>query len=115
MWLRYVKILRGEEEMVHICEPEAMRNLSDDEEKISKKGLRNYQVSSEESLDFQVGNEMGSLEDLIDYQMEISYCQVCKGEDMRLFDSLMNSEVSLDQQGELMEEDRKYIMIHWRN
>jgi hypothetical protein len=114
MWLRYVKSLRGEEEMVHICEPEAGRNLSDDEEKRSEKGLRNCQVSSEESSDFQVGNEMGSLEDLIDCQMgrtKIPDFQVGKGEEMRLSDSLMNSEVSLDQQGEMMEEDQKYILI----
>jgi hypothetical protein len=30
-WLRYVKSLRATEEMVHACEPEAGRNLSDDE------------------------------------------------------------------------------------
>jgi hypothetical protein len=48
---------------------------------------------------------MGSLEDLIDYQegkAEIPDFQVGKGEEMRLSDSLMNSEVSLDQQGVLM-------------
>jgi hypothetical protein len=64
--MRYVESLRDEEEVVHICEPEAGRSLSDDEEKRSEKGLRNFQVSSEESSDCQVGNEMGSLEDLID-------------------------------------------------
>jgi hypothetical protein len=35
-WLRYVESLRDEEEMVHACEPEAGRNLSDDEEKRSE-------------------------------------------------------------------------------
>jgi hypothetical protein len=83
--------------VVHICEPEAGRNLSDDEEKRSGKGLRNCQVSSEELSDCQVGNEMGSLEDLIDCQegrAEIPIFQVGKGDDMRLSDSLMNSEVS---------------------
>jgi hypothetical protein len=40
-WLRYVKILRGEDEVVHICEPKAGRNLSDDKEKRSLKDLRN--------------------------------------------------------------------------
>jgi hypothetical protein len=68
MWLRYVESLRGEEEVVHICEPEAGKSLSDGEEKRSEKGLRNCQVGSEEISDCQVGNEMGSLEDLIDCQ-----------------------------------------------
>jgi hypothetical protein len=64
--------------------------------------------------DFQVGNEMGSLEDLIDCQEgreEIPDFQVGKGEEMRLSDSLMNSEVSLDQQGMLTEEDQRSILI----
>jgi hypothetical protein len=47
-WLRYVESLRGEEEVVHICEPEAGKSLSDDEEKRSEKDLRNCQVGSEE-------------------------------------------------------------------
>jgi hypothetical protein len=34
-----------------------------------------------------------------------------KGEEMRLFDSLMNSEVILDQQGMLTEEDQRSILI----
>jgi len=92
MWPRYVERLRGEEDMVHICEPETGKSLSDDGEKRSEKGLRNgqvsseelsgflegnekrsmvylkdWQVSSEESSYFHVGNEMGSLEDLIDF------------------------------------------------
>jgi hypothetical protein len=139
MWLRYVESLRGEEEMVHICEPETGKSLSDDEEKRSEKGLRNCQVSSEElsgflegnekrsmvdlkdcqvgseeSSDFQVGNEMGSLEDLIDCQEgreEIPDFQVGKGEEMRLSDSLMNSEVSSYQQGMMTEEDQRSILI----
>jgi hypothetical protein len=106
VWMRYVQNLRGEEEMVHICEPKTGRHLNDDEEKRSKKSLKNcqvsseelsgcqkgnekrsmidlkdYQVGSEESSDFQVGNEMGSSEDLIDCQedrAEISYFQVGK-------------------------------------
>jgi hypothetical protein len=64
-------------------------------------------VSSEESSDFQVGNEMGSLEDLIDCQEgmpEIPYFQVGKGEKM-------NSTESSYQQGKLIEEDQKYILI----
>jgi hypothetical protein len=37
--------------------------------------------------------------------------QVGKGEEMRLCESLMNSEESSDQQGVLTEEDQKYILI----
>jgi hypothetical protein len=85
VWLRYVESLKGEEDMVHICEPETGKSLSDDEEKRSSRDLINYQVSSEESSDCQVGNEMGSLEDLIDCQEgreEIPDFQVGKGENM---------------------------------
>jgi hypothetical protein len=64
--MRYVEGFRDIEEVVHICEPEARRNLSDDEEKRSLDDLRNCQVGSEELPIFQVGNDMRSLEDLID-------------------------------------------------
>jgi len=40
-WLRYVEILKGEEEVVHICELETGKILKDDEEKRLEKGLRN--------------------------------------------------------------------------
>jgi hypothetical protein len=86
--LRYVEGLRDIEEVVHVCEPEAGKSLSDD--------------------------EMGSLEDLIDCQVsreEIPYFQVGKGEKMRLSKSLMNSEVSLDQQEELTEKDQRSLLI----
>jgi hypothetical protein len=66
----------------------------------------NCQEGSEESSDCQMGNEMGSLEDLIDCQVgraEIPYFQVGKGEKMRLPESLMNSGMSLDQREELTE------------
>jgi hypothetical protein len=43
-WLRYVKSLRDEEEMVHVCEPEAGRNLSDDGEERSSRDLIDCQV-----------------------------------------------------------------------
>jgi hypothetical protein len=46
---------------------------------------------------------MGSL-DLIDYQVgsrKFPNCQVGRGKEMRLFESLMNSEESSDQQGVL--------------
>jgi hypothetical protein len=52
-WLRYVEDLRVEEEVVHVCEPEAGRNLSDDEEKRSLEDLRDCQAGSEEFSIFQ--------------------------------------------------------------
>jgi hypothetical protein len=71
-WLRYVEDLRVEEEVVHVCEPEAGRNISDDEEKRSLEDLRDCQAGSEEFPIFQVGREKR----------------------MRLFESLGSSEVS---------------------
>jgi hypothetical protein len=59
VWLRYVETLRSEEEMVHICELETGKTLSDDEHKRSEKGLRNFQVSSEELAGCLEGNDMG--------------------------------------------------------
>jgi hypothetical protein len=131
-WLRHAECLKGEQEMVHICEPEAGINLSYDEEErsirdlidcqVGRDGLSNFQVgnrkrSSEdlvyfqgggaESSNFQEGNEMGST-DLIDCQVgsrKIPYCQVGKGEQM-------NSEVSSYQQEELTKkEGHKSILI----
>jgi hypothetical protein len=132
-WLRYVKILKAIEEMVHVCELEDGRNLSDDEEKRSLEDLVNCQEGSEESSDcqmgnemrssddlrdcqvsseeisiFQEGNEMRSLEDLIDYQEgreKIPYCQVGKGEPVRLNESLMSSRMSSNQREELIEKE----------
>jgi hypothetical protein len=86
-WLRHTENLSDtEEELIHICEPETGRNLSDEEEKRSDEDLINCQVgrnglsscqvgngkrpgggliycqgSSAKSSDCQVGNEMGSL------------------------------------------------------
>jgi len=88
MWLRYAEILRDEEELVHIYETE------------TRKSLRSCQVGSNESSDCQVGNEMGSLEDIKYFQVrsvEIPYCQVGKEGKMRSCKSLMNSEVSSNQ------------------
>jgi hypothetical protein len=51
-WLRYAEILRDTEEVVQVCEPEAGRNLSDDEEKRSLEDLRDCQVGSEELSSF---------------------------------------------------------------
>jgi hypothetical protein len=107
-WLRELENLSDtEEELIHICEPEIGRHLSDEEEVRSVKdlincqegrnGLSSFQVgngkrsgggliyfqrSSTESSNFQVGNEMGSV-DLIDFQVgrkEVPNCQVGKGE-----------------------------------
>jgi hypothetical protein len=125
-WLRYVESLRDEEEMVHVCEPKAGRNLSNDEEERSSRylidcqvgrdglsncqvgnrkrsvsGLINCQEGGDESSDCQMGNKMGSLGDLIDYQVgreEIPYCQVGKGEKM-------SSKVISYQQEELTEKE----------
>jgi hypothetical protein len=67
-WLRYVEDLRVEEEVIHVCEPEAGRNLSDDEEKRSLEDLRDYQAGNEEFSIFQEGNKKRSRDDLKDCQ-----------------------------------------------
>ena len=54
--LRYMERFRDTEEMVHACEPEAGRNLSDDDEQRSLEYLRDYQVSTKEISIFQMGN-----------------------------------------------------------
>jgi hypothetical protein len=62
-----------------------------------------------------VGNEMISIEDIIDCQEsrgEILDCQVGKGIRMRLFESLRSSEVSLGQQGVLIDEDSCGFVDH---
>jgi hypothetical protein len=127
-----VEDLRVEEEMVHICEPKTGKNLSDEEGR-SITDLMNCQESRDEFSNCQVGNEMRSLEDIIDGweessgnsyfqegngmrlakdpvnfqvgRIEIPYCQVGKGEQMRLSKKLMNSKESSDQQGVLAGED----------
>jgi hypothetical protein len=43
-WMRYTESLKDIEEVVHVCEPEAGRNLSDDEEERSLEDIVNYQV-----------------------------------------------------------------------
>jgi len=56
---------------------------------------------------------MGSL-DLMHYQVankKFPNCQVGKGKEMRLFESLMNLEESSYQQGVLTGEDKIYILI----
>jgi hypothetical protein len=124
-----VKSLKATEEMVHACEPEAGRNLSDDEEERSLEDLVNCQGGSEESSICKEGNEMGSLDDLRDCQVsskELLDCQVGnvmrsledliefqvgRGKEMRLSKSLMNSEESSDQQGVLTGEGQKSILM----
>jgi hypothetical protein len=63
----------------------------------------------------QEGNEMGSLEDLIDCQVgreENPILPGGQGREMRLSESLMNSEVSsYQQERELREEDQKSILM----
>jgi hypothetical protein len=125
-------------EMVHVCEPEAGRNLSDEDELRSLEDLRDCQEGRTKISNCQVGNEMRSLWDLIDCQedsREISCCQegnemgskdlidcqegsrkfpifqVGRGTEVRLSESLMNSEVSSDQREELTGEDQKGILI----
>jgi hypothetical protein len=71
-WMRYVESLKDEEEMVHMCEPETGRNLSDDEEERSSRDLIDCQVGNKKFPIFQVGRE----------------------NEMRLFESLGSSEVS---------------------
>jgi hypothetical protein len=76
--------------------------------------LIDCQESRRESSNFHMGNEMGSLEDLIDFheiRIEIPYCQVSKGEEMRQYENLLNLEVSSGQQGVLTGEDQRRIIL----
>jgi hypothetical protein len=94
-WLRHIEdLIETEEEMVYICESNTGRHLSDEEEVRSDKYLTNYQESRDEFSNFQVGNEMISLEDLIECQKdnkENSYCQGVN--DMRLAEDIINYQV----------------------
>jgi hypothetical protein len=68
-WLRHAETLSDiEEELIHICEPETGRNLSDEEEKRSVEDLINYQGGISELSSFQVGNERRSMDVLIEFQ-----------------------------------------------
>jgi hypothetical protein len=67
-----------EEELIHICEPEIGRHLSDKEEVRSYKNLINRQERRDGFSYFQVGNEMRSLEDLIDCQVLLGDLYVLK-------------------------------------
>jgi hypothetical protein len=86
-WLRYVKILRAIEEMVHACEPEAGRNLNDDKD-----------MGSNDLIDCQVGSR------------KFPICQVGREKEMRQFESLGSSKVSSCQQGVLMELGSIYLI-----
>jgi hypothetical protein len=68
MWLRHAESLRDEEDMVHVCDPEAGRNLSDKDELRSLEDLKDYQEGKTKISNCQVGNEMRSLRDLVDCQ-----------------------------------------------
>jgi hypothetical protein len=121
-WLRHTKNLSDtKEKVIHICEPEIGRNLSDDEENRSVKDLINCQGGRSELSSCQVGNGRRLVDDLIDCQEgsdgssscqvgnversgDLIDCQVGKGEDM-------NSAESSYQQGVPMEEDQRCVMI----
>jgi hypothetical protein len=78
-WLRHAENLRDdEEEMVQVCEPEAGRNLSDEDELRSLKISKIYQEGKTEIPNCQVGNEMRSLWDLIDYQEDIGEFHIAR-------------------------------------
>jgi hypothetical protein len=71
-WLRHAENLNNSgRKVIYICESKVGKILSDDEEERLDKDLINYQVDSGGLSYFEVGNEMGSLEDLIDYQESI--------------------------------------------
>jgi hypothetical protein len=94
-WLRHGENLsEPEEELIHICELETGRNLSDEEDKGSGGDLTNYHEGRDEFSYFQVRNEMRSIDDLIECQDNNrgnSYFQV--GNDMRLARDLRNYQV----------------------
>jgi hypothetical protein len=76
-WLRHVENLSDiEEEQIHICEPETGRYLGDEEGR-SEEGLINYQESRDGFSYYQVGNEMRSLEDILDCQEDSSGNSYC--------------------------------------
>ena len=77
--------------MVHICEPEAGRNISDDEEERSSKDLIDCQVGRDGLSNFQVGNRKRSSEGLVYYQeggAKISNCE--EGIEMRSLEDLID-------------------------
>jgi hypothetical protein len=84
-WLRHAENLNRPEEMVQVCEPEAGRNLSSEDDMGSAEDLKDCQEGRTEVPNCQEGNEMRSLRDLIDCQEDsegISHCQ--EGNEMRI-------------------------------
>jgi hypothetical protein len=106
-WLRHAENLSNTgRKVIYICEPEVGKILSDDEEERLDKDLINCQVDSDGLLDHQVGNETRSV-DFIDFQEsrgEIPDFQMGQGKEM-------NSAESSYQQGVLMEEDQRCVLI----
>ena len=81
--------------------------------KRSNEGLLYCQEGGAESLNCHEGTEMGST-DLIDCQVgrrKFPNFHMGKGKEVRLSESLMNSEESSDQEGVLTGENYKRIMI----
>jgi hypothetical protein len=77
-WLRHAKNLSDiEENMIHIYELEVGRHLSDEEEVRLDKDIINHHKSIDGFSYFQVGNEMISLEDIIDCQEDNSGNSYC--------------------------------------
>jgi hypothetical protein len=67
--MRHAKNFSGtEKKVIHICELEIGRNLIDEEEVRSVKGLINFQEGRDEISYCQGGNEMRSVENIIDCQ-----------------------------------------------
>jgi hypothetical protein len=86
----------------HVAE---IKNPSMSNELRSLWDLIYYHEDSQGISHFQLGNEMRSLRDLKDYQEgsgSISNCQVGRDENSRLYESLMDLEVSSIQKGVLM-------------
>jgi len=77
-------------EMVQICEPEAGRNLSDEDELSSLNDLINCQEDNEGISHCQEGNEIRSLRDLIDYQEGRTGNSDCQEGNKVRFEDLIN-------------------------
>jgi hypothetical protein len=106
------KILGEENELGSV---EDLKNCQEDREEIaifqvakeliSAEDIRECHEDSQGISHFQLGNKMRSLRDLKDYQEgsgSISDCQEGRDEHLRLFESLMDSEMSSIQQQVLM-------------
>jgi hypothetical protein len=88
-WLRHTENLDGPEEMVQICEPETGRILGEENEMGSAEDLKNYQEGREEIPNCHVGKELRLVEDRMDYEEDnqgISHFQL--GNEMRSLQDL---------------------------